>query len=107
GVVDDTVLERESAHARPLARVRGRVGSGHGCERDGSLVRTLLTFTPLPRRFAPVVVFDASLALLFLGKPDAEVEVEVAARRGRPGKRPSHPPLIRLQLREGGPRHGR
>src|SRR6266516_3479850 len=29
GVVDDAVLERERAHARPLARVRGRVGSGH------------------------------------------------------------------------------
>src|SRR5467141_3911660 len=30
GVVDDAVLEYERAHARPLARVRGRVGSGHG-----------------------------------------------------------------------------
>src|SRR6266545_3560826 len=30
GVVDDAVLERERAHARPLARVRGYVGSGHG-----------------------------------------------------------------------------
>src|SRR5712691_12682291 len=29
GVVDDAVLERERAHARPLARVRGHVGSGH------------------------------------------------------------------------------
>ena len=32
GVVDDAVLEHERAHARPLARVRGRVGSGHGRE---------------------------------------------------------------------------
>src|SRR5262245_38822373 len=30
GVVDDAILKRERAHARPLARVRGRVGSGHG-----------------------------------------------------------------------------
>src|SRR2546430_15500055 len=30
GVVDDTVLEHERAHAWPLARVRGYVGSGHG-----------------------------------------------------------------------------
>src|SRR5438309_9373263 len=30
GVIDDAVLEHERAHARPLARVRGRVGSGHG-----------------------------------------------------------------------------
>src|SRR5438552_13673691 len=29
-VVDDAVLQHERAHARPLARVRGRVGSGHG-----------------------------------------------------------------------------
>src|SRR6202043_943645 len=32
GVVDAAVLERECAHARPLARVRGHVGSGHGRE---------------------------------------------------------------------------
>ena len=30
-VVDDTILEHKRAHARPLARVRGRVGSGHDC----------------------------------------------------------------------------
>src|SRR5881409_3687192 len=35
GVVDGAVLERERAHARPLARVRGHVGSGHGSERSG------------------------------------------------------------------------
>src|SRR2546423_6541376 len=35
GVVDDAVLERERAHARPLARVRGHVGSGHRRERGG------------------------------------------------------------------------
>ena len=38
---------------------------------------------------------------------DVEVEVEVAAERGRPGKRPPHPPLVRLQLRERRPRHRR
>src|SRR5262249_30185675 len=32
GVVDDTVLERERAQARPLAQVRGHVRSGHGRE---------------------------------------------------------------------------
>src|SRR3981189_3092215 len=30
GVVDDAVLEHERAHARPLARVGGRVSAGHG-----------------------------------------------------------------------------
>src|SRR5262249_54108790 len=57
-----------------------------------------------PRRPTPVVVFDAPLELLLFGEPDAEVEVEVAAERGRPGKRPPHPPLVRLQLRERRPR---
>src|SRR6266540_1288488 len=37
GVVDDAVLEHERAHARPLARVRGHVGSGHGSERSGPI----------------------------------------------------------------------
>src|ERR1700693_5719327 len=36
GVINDDVLERERAHARPLARVRGHVGSGHGRELGGS-----------------------------------------------------------------------
>src|ERR687892_1411533 len=115
GVVDDAVLEHERAHARPLARVRGHVGSGHGSERSGPVgcrARGYLGDRPLaaaqlPRRLAPVVVFDASLALLLLGEPDAEVEVEVAAERGRPGDRPPHPPLVRLQLRERRPRHRR
>src|SRR5438093_5621144 len=59
GVVDDAILERERAHARPLARVRGDVGSAHGREDDGPLVATLRTLAPLPSRLAPVVVFDA------------------------------------------------
>src|SRR5688572_22852851 len=32
GVVDDAVLEYERAQARPIARVRGRVGSAYDCE---------------------------------------------------------------------------
>src|SRR5204863_2074629 len=36
-----------------------------------------------------------------------EVVVESVAGRGRPGKRPPHPPLVRLQLRERRPRHRR
>src|SRR5437870_12376868 len=59
GVVDDAVVERERAHARPLARVRLYVGSAHGREDDGPLVATLRTLAPLRRRLAPVVVFDA------------------------------------------------
>jgi hypothetical protein len=106
GVVDDAVLERERAHTRSLARVRGHVGSGHGRDLgDGPLAATLRILAPLPRRLAPVVVFDAPLALLLLGEPDVEVEVEVAAERRRPGKRPVHPPLVCLQLRKRRARH--
>ena len=108
GVVDDAVLEHERAHARPLARIRGHVGSGSGRELgDGPLAATLRTLALLPRRLAPVVVFDTPLALLHVGEPDVEVEVEVGAKRGRPGKCPPHPPLVRLQLRERRPGHCR
>src|SRR2546430_17727967 len=62
GVVDDAILERERAHARPLACVRGHVGSGHRREDDGPVVATLRTLARLPRRLAPVVVFDPTLA---------------------------------------------
>ena len=41
GVVDDAVLEHERAHTRPLASVRGHVGSGHGREFLGPIVATL------------------------------------------------------------------
>src|SRR6266849_8321479 len=103
GVVHDAVLEHERAHARPLARVRGRVGSGHGRvvadRRPRHAARQPLVTALLPGGFAPIVVFDA-FALLLLGKRSAEVEVEFAADRRRPGKRPPHPPLVRLQLRE-------
>src|SRR5438094_4600749 len=97
GVVDDAALEHERADARPLARVRGRVGSGH-CREHRRPVGARALGDRLQRRLAPVVVFDASLALLFLGEPDAEVDVEVAAERGRPGERPSHPERTLAEL---------
>src|SRR4051794_35983008 len=63
-VVDDAVLECERAHARPIALVRGRVGSAHGRELGLCLLTaTLLTLAPFKHRLAPVVVFD-SRALL-------------------------------------------
>ena len=87
-VVHSTVLEHERTHARSLASVGGHVGSGHGRDiRDWTLVVTRLPFSSsLPcerlmgRRFAPVVVFNASLALLLLAEPDVEVKVKVAAK---------------------------
>src|SRR5262249_10267124 len=86
GVVDDTVLQHERAHARPLAMVRGHVGSTHGCELGlRPCAATFLPRSPLEHCLASVVVFDA-LAPLLLGEPDVEVEVEVVAERGRPGK---------------------
>src|SRR5438034_3434317 len=50
---------------------------------------------------APVVVFDAPLALLLLAEPDVEVEVEIAAERGRPGKRPPHRRLYACSFARG------
>src|SRR5439155_26070620 len=100
-VVDDAVLEHERAHARPLARERGHVGSSHGRERGSPLAAPFLDH----RWFAPVVVLDTFFALLLLGESDAEVEVEVAAEGRRPGERPPQAPLVRLQLRERRPRH--
>src|ERR1044071_6084078 len=68
-VVDNAVLERKGAHARPLARVRGSVYPAHLRVDTGS---------PLAEgRLAPVVVLDAPLVLLLLGEPDAEVRIEV------------------------------
>src|SRR5262249_49635640 len=96
GVVDDTVLEHERAHARPFAMERGRIGPAKGRElRLGLRAATLRTRA----RLAPVVVFDA-FALLLLGERGGEVEVEIARRRGRPRKRPTQPPPVRQQLLE-------
>ena len=55
---------------------------------------------PVVSAAALVVVFNDSLALLLLGERNVEVEVELAAERGRPGECPPHPPLVRLQLGE-------
>ena len=88
---------------RPRGNAPGGVGSAHGrVLGDGRLVTG-----HLQRRPGPVVVFITSLALLLLGELDVEVEVEVAAERRRPGERPPHAPLERLQLRERRPRYRR
>ena len=83
--------------------IRGARRFRHGREPGDRPPGPVVASNALPA--APVVVFDAPLALLLLGDRDVEVEVEVAAERGRPGKRPPHPPLVRLQLRERRPRH--
>jgi hypothetical protein len=41
-----------------------------------------------------------------IGIGSTEVEIEVGAQGGRPGKSPAHPPLVRLQLRKRGARDG-
>src|SRR5262249_17446213 len=91
-VVNDSVLEGERAHARSLAHVRRRIGSTHGRERGSPFAGAF------PWPLALVVVFEASLALLFFGESDTEVEVEIAAERRRPRKRPAQPLLVSLQL---------
>src|SRR5262249_4595746 len=74
GMVDDAVVERERTHARPLARERGHVGSGHGRHvGDGvAPVRRLpaLERAVVGRLLTPVVVFPAALPLLLLGELD-------------------------------------
>src|SRR5882724_3023671 len=104
GVVDDAVLEHERAHARPLAHVGGDVGSGHRREGDrtrGGGVRLRVEHVAATL----IIILDAAGALLRLGDRGVEIEVEVAAERRCPGKRPRQPPLIRLQLRQRRPRH--
>ena len=105
GVINDAVLERERAHARPLARVCERVGSACGCELDDDWRWSCCLIHCVAA--ALVVVFDGSRALLLLGERDVEVEVELAVERRCPGKGPSHSTLVRLQLREWRQRHRR
>src|SRR5204863_7388413 len=98
GVVNDAVLERERAHPRPLAYVGVHVGAAHGSELTGPVGGRA-------RRYRGdgfllfVVVFDA-LALFLLRERGAEVGVELAIGRRRPGERPAHSSLELLQLRQ-------
>src|SRR5581483_5531441 len=63
GMIDRAVIEHERAHARPLARVSGRVRSAYGRARRGSFGCRTRRHLDLHRRLAPVVVLDP-LALL-------------------------------------------
>src|SRR6202040_495461 len=102
GVVEDVVLARERAHARPVTMVAGYVGSRHGRELGlRRLAATLVARAPAKyvarRRLAPIVVFKSPLALLLLRERDVEVEIELAAEGRRPGKGPAHALPERLQ----------
>ena len=78
-VVNDAVLERERAHARPLTYVRVHVRSAHGRELTGP-VRCRARRYWRDRFLAFVVVFD-TLALFLLRERSAEVGVESAIGR--------------------------
>ena len=102
GMVDDAVLahERGSCPAdrakrwmRPCRKWRriGRRARGTGRRIHGMAA-------------ALEIILDFPLALLLLGVGDVEVEVEVAADRGHPGKAPPHAPFVGLKLRERRPR---
>src|SRR5579875_484931 len=88
GVVDGAVLAHEGAHARPVAPVGGRIDAARFRELDD---RRRGDIGVQRVGAARVVVLGAALALLFFGDRDAEVEIEVAAVRGRPGEGPAHP----------------
>src|SRR6266536_6483574 len=102
GVIDDAVLERERAHARPFAYVRVHVGAAHGGELAGSVGCRARRYRG-DRFLLFVVVFDA-LALFLFCERGAEVGVELAGRRPL-GKSPAHSPFEFLQLRERRPRN--
>src|ERR1700733_5214722 len=102
GVIDGAVIECERAHAGSVAVISGHVNTARGRESAFRRVATtLLAISPAKyvarRPLVPVVVFGA-LALLLLRDPNAELGVEVAAKRRGPGKRPPHPLLVRLQF---------
>src|SRR5262245_44973032 len=104
GVVDDVVLERESAHTPKLARVGRPVRADPGCELgDRPLFAGIQRQSHVDRA---EVVLEALRLLLLRGERDPEVVVEVTAVRRRPREAPAHPALVRLQLLERGSRHG-
>src|SRR3954467_565303 len=76
-VVDDAVLERERAHAGPLARVGGHVGAGHRRHLRNAAVRADVV-DPRGVVRGVVVLEAAAAALLLLGDRGVEVVVEVA-----------------------------
>src|SRR5262249_37537415 len=84
GMVDDAVLEHESAHARPLAQVRGPINPGSPYTLIIGRKRPKPGAGWLQRVFAVIVVFDASIALIFLAVPDALIAIKVPAGRRRP-----------------------
>jgi peptide/nickel transport system permease protein len=59
GVVDDAVLEHERAQARPLARIGGRLGSGHGAP-----LGMLMAFPAVLLAIALMSVFGTGAVLL-------------------------------------------
>src|SRR5258708_14450245 len=65
GVIDGSVLQHERAHARPIAREPGRIGSTHGSEPANRLRRALRIHRVAA---TPAVVLAAARALLFLGE---------------------------------------
>src|SRR6266542_3669053 len=101
-VVDDSVLERERAHARALARVGRPVGARRCGTRVEGPARGLRR---RPHERLAEVVLEGARTLLLLGEGDVEVVVEVASEGGGPGEAPAHPLLIALQLLEWSARH--
>src|SRR5207249_7304073 len=75
-MVNDAVLERERAHARPFAYVRVHVGAAHGSELTGPVGCRARRYRG--DRFLLFVVVVDSLALFLLRERGAEVGVELA-----------------------------
>src|SRR5262249_33618158 len=102
GVINRITLAYEGAHARPVAPVGRSVGAtGRRKLCDGRRNRRHVHRVGAAR----IIVFDGSFLLLRLGERDIEVEIEVAAMRRRPGKRPAHALLVGLELGQRRTRH--
>src|ERR1700686_4708971 len=91
GVVDDSVLERECAHARPFAPARLPVCPNARGERSDE--RIVLAALQQPKVHRAEVVLGGSRLPLLLRDRRLEVVVKVAAERRRPGEAPAHPRL--------------
>src|SRR5213594_1398491 len=103
GVVHNPILQHERAHTGPFLPVRRPVCSNARSELgDEGIILARHGQSQIHRA---EVVLDSSRLPLLLGVRHMEVVVESVAGRGRPGKRPPHPPFVRLQLRNRAPGH--
>src|SRR5271156_2098055 len=89
--------------------IRRHVGAASGSQVPLCRVAAALLTSAPPKyiafRWLDTVIVLGSLALLFFGDPNIEIEIKVAAERRRPRESPAHPMFVRLQFRKRRARH--